>query len=298
MSVTTAIAGLRQPSILKTIPLAEAVANQPYTVSPIGCGLECSDPTPLVKIENLAVEYSGRTVLKNVSIDIQEGCITALIGPSGCGKTTFLSCLNRLVDLTPGSSVKGKITIDGFDIRAPKADLMALRRRVGMVFQRPNPFPLSIFRNLEMPLREHGVKDKYEILRRIEQALRDVGLWDEVKDQLGKSAMALSGGQQQRLCIARALILEPAILLMDEPCSALDPLCSAVVEDLILRLRSRYTVLIVTHNLAQARRIANFVAFFWVRESAGTLVEFGDCQQIFEQPVHALTGDYIFGKRG
>ncbi|RZI45069.1 phosphate ABC transporter ATP-binding protein [Herbaspirillum sp. HC18] len=252
----------------------------------------------MVKIEDLSVEYYGSTILKNVSIDIQEGCITALIGPSGCGKTTFLSCLNRLVDLTPGSSVKGQIMIDGLNLRDPKIDLMALRRRVGMVFQRPNPFPLSIFRNLDMPLREHGITDRHEIERRIEQALRDVGLWNEVKDQLGKSAMALSGGQQQRLCIARALILEPAILLMDEPCSALDPLSSAVVEDLIMRLRSRYTVLIVTHNLAQARRIANFVAFFWVRESAGTLVEFGHCQQIFEQPMHSLTGDYIRGKRG
>ncbi len=283
---------------LNTIPLAEAVADQPYTVSPMGYGLGCDNPKNLVQIQNLTVQYHGRIILKEVSIDIQEGCITALIGPSGCGKTTFLSCLNRLVDLIPGSAVRGKITIDGLDLRDPKIDLMALRRRVGMVFQRPNPFPLSVFRNLEMPLREHGVKDKKEIARRVEQALRDVGLWDEVKDQLGKSAMALSGGQQQRLCIARALILEPAILLMDEPCSALDPLSSAIVEDLIMSLRSRYTVLIVTHNLAQARRIANYVAFFWVRESAGTLVEFGHCQQIFEQPVHMLTGDYIRGRRG
>ena len=297
MNIATEIPSMRQHA-LNTIPLAEAVANQLYTVSPVGCGLECNDPKTLVKIENLSVEYHGRTILKNVSIDIQEGCITALIGPSGCGKTTFLSCLNRLVDLTPGSSVSGQIMVDGLDLRDPNIDLMALRRRVGMVFQRPNPFPLSIFRNLEMPLREHGIKDKHEIERRIEQALRDVGLWDEVKDQLGTSAMALSGGQQQRLCIARAMILEPAILLMDEPCSALDPLSSAVVEDLIMRLRSRYTVLIVTHNLAQARRIANFVAFFWVRESAGTLVEFGHCRQIFEQPMHSLTGDYIRGKRG
>jgi phosphate transport system ATP-binding protein len=298
MNTVTDILGKLQPATLKNIPLSEAVANQPYTVSPVGCSIECNEPKPLVRIDRLSVEYDGRTILKNVSIDIQEGCVTALIGPSGCGKTTFLSCLNRLVDLTPGSVVKGEITIDGLDIRDPNADLMALRRQVGMVFQRPNPFPLSIFRNLEMPLREHGVKDKQEIARRIEQVLRDVGLWDEVKDQLGKSAMALSGGQQQRLCIARALILEPSILLMDEPCSALDPLSSAVVENLIMRLRSRYTVLIVTHNLAQARRIANFVAFFWVRESAGSLVEFGRCQQIFERPTHALTGDYIHGRCG
>lgn len=298
MSITTDIQGARTKAALNAIPLAEAIANRPYTVMPTDCGLGCNDPKTLVRIENLSVEYGGRSILKDVSIDLQEGCITALIGPSGCGKTTFLSCLNRLVDLTPGSTVKGRISIDGLDLRDPKIDLMALRRRVGMVFQRPNPFPLSIYRNLEMPLREHGLRNKLDIEHRIEQALRDVGLWEEVKDQLGKSAMALSGGQQQRLCIARALILEPSILLMDEPCSALDPLSSAVVEDLIMRLRSRYTVLIVTHNLAQARRIANFVAFFWVRESAGTLVEFGQCSQIFEQPVHSLTGDYIRGKRG
>ena len=298
MSMTTGFHPVRNRAALNAVPLTEAVPDQPYTVRPTDCGLGCSDPRTLVQIENLSVEYGARTILKDVSIDLQEGCITALIGPSGCGKTSFLSCLNRLVDLTPGSTVKGRISIDGLDLRDPKIDLMALRRRVGMVFQRPNPFPLSIFRNLEMPLREHGLKDKRDIEHRIEHALRDVGLWDEVKDQLGKSAMALSGGQQQRLCIARALVLEPAILLMDEPCSALDPLSSAVVEDLIMRLRSRYTVLIVTHNLAQARRIANYVAFFWVRESAGTLVEFGHCSQVFEQPVHSLTGDYIRGKRG
>jgi phosphate transport system ATP-binding protein len=298
VNISTEFQPARSRAALNAIPLTEAVADQPYTVRPTDCGLGCNDPRTLVQIEKLSVEYDGRTILKDVSIDLHEGCITALIGPSGCGKTTFLSCLNRLVDLTPGSTVKGRINIDGLDLRDPKIDLMALRRRVGMVFQRPNPFPLSIYRNLEMPLREHGFKNKQDIDHRIEQALRDVGLWDEVKDQLGKSAMALSGGQQQRLCIARALVLEPSILLMDEPCSALDPLSSAVVEDLIMRLRSRYTVLIVTHNLAQARRIANYVAFFWVRESAGTLVEFGQCSQVFEEPVHALTGDYIRGKRG
>jgi phosphate transport system ATP-binding protein len=300
MTTTTDVSTGRHHAMLTPPlgPIIDGMANQPYTVSPLGCGLGCADPKTLVSVENLSVDYQNHSILKNVSIDLHEGCITALIGPSGCGKTTFLSCLNRLVDLIPGSSVRGKITIDGLDLRSPTVDMMALRRRVGMVFQRPNPFPLSIFRNLEMPLREHGIKDKHEIAKRIEQALRDVGLWDEVKDQLGKSALALSGGQQQRLCIARALILEPAVLLMDEPCSALDPLSSAVVEDLIMRLRSRYTVLIVTHNLAQARRIANYVAFFWMRDSAGTLVEFGHCTQIFEQPAHALTGDYIRGMRG
>ena len=297
-AVETSIGRYQAPIAPPSSPIDDASMPQPYTVSPLGCGLGCDNPKTLVSVDRLCVDYHDHSILKNVSIDLHEGCITALIGPSGCGKTTFLSCLNRLVDLVPGSRVRGNITIDGLNLRDPSVDMMALRRRVGMVFQRPNPFPLSIFKNLAMPLREHGIRDSHEIERRIEQALRDVGLWNEVKDQLGKSALALSGGQQQRLCIARALVLEPAVLLMDEPCSALDPLSSAVVEDLILRLRSRYTVLIVTHNLAQARRIANYVAFFWVRDSVGSLVEFGHCRQIFEQPVHALTGDYIRGMRG
>jgi phosphate transport system ATP-binding protein len=274
-----------------------AAIPKPYTVSELE-GAACDDPKPIVTVENLSVAYHGVNVLRDVSLQVNEGCITALIGPSGCGKTTFLSCLNRLIDLAPNSSVKGNIRIGDVGIWDKSVDAMTLRRRVGMVFQRPNPFPLSIRRNLEMPLIEHGIKNRCEIDGRIERTLGDVGLWDEVKDKLGRSALTLSGGQQQRLCIARALILEPSILLMDEPCSALDPLSSAVVEDLIVRMKSRYTVVIVTHNLAQARRIANFVAFFWMNNNAGALVEFGHCQHIFETPSDPITADYVSGLRG
>ena len=270
----------------------------PYTVGLLQAGPACCDSVPLIRIENLAVQYRGNPVLGGVSFDLQQGCITALIGPSGCGKTTFLSTLNRLTDLIPGCAVSGKIHFDGMDVRDPKVDVLALRRRIGMIFQKPNPFPLSIVRNLEMPLREHGVKNRAELDGRIETALRDVGLWEEVKDRLNSPALALSGGQQQRLCIARALVLQPTVLLMDEPCSALDPISSAVVEDLIQRLRYRYTVVIVTHNLAQARRIANYAAFFWMRDQVGTLIEFGRCRQIFDAPADELTSAYISGARG
>ena len=270
----------------------------PYTLGSIQVGPNCCPSQSLIQIENLSVQYKGHPVLSNVSMNLQQGCITALIGPSGCGKTSFLSCLNRLTDLIPGCEVSGKITFDGMDVRDRSVNVLALRRRIGMIFLMPNPFPLSIQRNLEMPLREHGVKQRAVLDERIEVALRDVGLWEEVKDRLNKPALALSGGQQQRLCIARALVLQPSVLLMDEPCSALDPISSAVVEDLIQRLRNRYTVVIVTHNLAQAKRIANFAAFFWMRDRVGTLVEFGGCDQIFDAPVDELTSAYVSGARG
>ncbi|MDO8438556.1 MAG: phosphate ABC transporter ATP-binding protein [Nitrosomonadaceae bacterium] len=269
-----------------------------YTLGPLQSGPSCCDPEPLIRVENLSLSYDNKPALAGVTLDIYRGCITALIGPSGCGKTSFLSSLNRLTDLIPGCEVEGRILINRQDARAPDLDVQTLRRQVGMIFQKPNPFPLSIRRNLEMPLREHGVRNRSELCDRLERTLTDVGLWDEVKDRLDTPALALSGGQQQRLCLARALALEPSVLLMDEPCSALDPLSSAVVEDLIQRLRGRYTVVIVTHNLAQARRIANYAGFFWVRERAGTLIEFGRCQQIFEEPAHDLTAAYVSGARG
>jgi phosphate transport system ATP-binding protein len=269
-----------------------------YTIGGFEAGPPCCDPSPLISIRNLAVAYSGNTVLDGVSLDIYKGCITALIGPSGCGKTSLLSVLNRLTDMVPGATVRGSVRFDGLDVLEPQHDLMALRRRIGMIFQRPNPFPLSIRRNLELPLREHGVRVRHQLDQRIEVALRDVGLWDEVSDRLDSPALALSGGQQQRLCIARALVLEPSVLLMDEPCSALDPIASGVVEDLIQRLRGRYTVVIVTHNLAQARRIANYAAFFWMKERVGQLIEFGRCRTLFEAPTHDLTAAYVSGARG
>ncbi len=269
-----------------------------YTLGGVELGAVCCIPVPHIQVENLAVSYHGKKVLDGVSLDINKGCITALIGPSGCGKTSFLSTLNRLSDLIPGSRVQGEILIDGVDVTNPRMDVLALRRKVGMIFQKPNPFPLSIRRNIEMPLREHGLRQRSDIDERVERALRDVGLWEEVRDRLDTSALALSGGQQQRLCIARALALEPSILLMDEPCSALDPIASAVVEELIQSLRNRYTVVIVTHNLAQARRVANYAAFFWMTERVGKLIEFGRCQSLFESPSHDLTAAYVTGISG
>jgi phosphate transport system ATP-binding protein len=269
-----------------------------YTVGPLQRGAVCCDPVPLISIENLSLRYGTKAAFEGVNLNIHAGCITALIGPSGCGKTSLLSSINRLTDLTPNCTLQGRIMMGGSDLLAPTVDVQQLRRRIGMVFQRPNPFPLSIRRNVEMPMREHGVTNRTELADRTERALRDVGLWDEVGDRLESSALALSGGQQQRLCIARAIALEPSVLLMDEPCSALDPISSGVVEDLIERLRGTYTVVIVTHNLAQARRIANYAGFFWVQHRIGTLIEFGQCRAIFEEPKHNLTAAYVNGMRG
>jgi phosphate transport system ATP-binding protein len=251
-----------------------------------------------MRTEKLSVYYCEKAALENVTLAINTGCITALVGPSGCGKTSFLNCLNRLTDLTPAARVTGTVRIGAEDILDAQTDVVALRRRIGMILQKPNPFPLSIWKNMEFPLREHGVRDKAEISHITERTLTDVGLWDEVKDRLHSAALSLSGGQQQRLCIARALALNPEALLMDEPCSALDPISSGVVEDLIASLRQRYTILIVTHNLAQARRIADYAALFWVQNGAGQLIEYGPVKQIFEAPRDALTAAYISGMRG
>lgn len=272
--------------------------NSAYTLGPLQAGQPCCEPTPLLEVKNLCLSYAGKSALSNISLDIYQGCITALIGPSGCGKTSFLSALNRLTDLIPGCQVSGSIQYNGLNIHARDQNVQNLRRDIGMIFQKPAPFPLSIRRNIELPLREHGMRHTVDLDQRLEQVLQDVGLWSEVKDRLDAPAQALSGGQQQRLCIARALALQPKVLLMDEPCSALDPLSSGVVEDLIKRLQGRYTIVIVTHNLAQARRIANYAGFFWVGEQAGCLIEFGRCRQIFETPRHELTAAYINGTRG
>jgi phosphate transport system ATP-binding protein len=256
------------------------------------------NPAPLIGVERLSLYYGTRPAFRDVTLSIGTGNITALVGPSGCGKTSFLTALNRLTDLIPGCRVTGRIGMGTLDVLAPHTDVIRLRRLVGMIFQKPNPFPLSIRKNLTFPLREHGFQDREQIARTIETVLQDVGLWDEVKDRLDSPALALSGGQQQRLCIARALALSPTVLLMDEPCSALDPLSSGVVEDLIVSLRSRYTVVIVTHNLAQARRIADDAALFWVQNGAGRLIETGTATQLFEEPRDPLTAAYVSGMRG
>lgn len=269
-----------------------------FTLGPLQSGPPCCDPKPLLSIENLSVRYGDKPALENVSLKIHQGCITALIGPSGCGKTSFLSVLNRLTDMITNCHVSGKVRYHDSDIFDTNLDLQQLRKEIGMIFQKPTPFPLSIRRNIELPLREHGMRKQSELNDRVNQVLQDVGLWDEVKDRLDTPAQALSGGQQQRLCIARALALRPKVLLMDEPCSALDPISSAVVEDLIQTLQGLYTIVIVTHNLAQARRIANYAGFFWSNEHGGSLIEFGRCKQIFEAPEHELTAAYVNGNRG
>lgn len=274
-------------------PITELHPQYPLEEQPA-----CRESQPFMEIDRLSLHYGEKPAFQDVTLAIAKGCITALVGPSGCGKTSFLTCLNRLTDLIAGCRVSGQITIEALEVLAPHTDVIRLRRRIGMIFQKPNPFPLTIRRNLEFPLREHGIRDRTQLAQMIETALREVGLWDEVKDRLDSPALALSGGQQQRLCIARALVLSPEMLLMDEPCSALDPLSSGVVEDLIVRLRGRYTILIVTHNLAQARRIADDVAFFWVHHGAGRLIEIGTVTQIFEEPRDPLTAAYVGGMRG
>ena len=258
----------------------------------------CCEPEPLIEVDNLSLSYHDKLAFRGFTLSINRGCITALVGPSGCGKTSFLMTLNRLTDLIPGCRVTGRIRLDRDDILAPNNDVVHLRRRVGMIFQKPSPFPLSIRRNLAFPLKEHGVRDRRQIERVIKETLQAVGLWEEVKDRLDTPALTLSGGQQQRLCFARALALRPEVLLLDEPCSALDPISGGLVEDLIAELRGQYTIVIVTHNLAQARRLADYMAFFWVQDGAGTLIETGDAHQMFDHPQDELTRAYVAGLRG
>lgn len=252
---------------------------------------------PTLEAEDLGLRYGEHLAFEGVTLALPAGAITAIVGPSGCGKTSFLRCLNRLVDLEPRAVVSGAIRVDGADVLDPGLDVVAHRRRVGMIFQRPNPFPLSVRENLALPLREHGAAAG-EVEDRTRRALEEVGLWEEVADRLDAPARELSGGQAQRLCIARALALGPAALLFDEPCSQLDPLSAAVVEDLIASLRGRHTVVVVTHNLAQARRIADHAALFWHRNGAGRLIEAAPADRFFEAPEHELTRAYVRGERG
>ncbi|MGH8529679.1 MAG: phosphate ABC transporter ATP-binding protein [Nevskiales bacterium] len=251
-----------------------------------------------LQVRDLGLAYRGRWAFRNVSLDIPQNRITALIGPSGCGKTSFLTALNRLSDLVPGCAVEGQMLFCCEDIRNWRGDVTPLRRRIGMIFQKPNPFPLSIRRNIELALIDLGIRVRSRREDIIERVLREVGLWDEVRDRLHTAAQSLSGGQQQRLCIARALALEPDVLLMDEPCSALDPISSAVVEELILRLKTRYTMVVVTHNLQQARRIADQTGVFWTEDGIGKLVEYGPTHQVFTAARDARAAAYVDGRRG
>lgn len=256
--------------------------------------LDNAKPQPILESKNLHLYYGETEALKGIDMKIGKNEITALIGPSGCGKSTFLKTLNRMNDLIPSVRITGEVTLQGKDIFAPDVDVTALRRQVGMVFQKPNPFPMSIYDNIAYGPRLHGNHSKRELDEIVENALRGAALWDEVKDRLKKSALGLSGGQQQRLCIARALAVQPDVLLMDEPTSALDPGSTLRIEDLMAELKKNYTVVIVTHNMQQATRISDKTAFFLV----GELIEFGDTKQIFTNPHEKKTEDYITGRFG
>ena len=247
---------------------------------------------PIITVKGLNLWYGQTQALKNISIDIPEKSITALIGPSGCGKSTFLKTLNRMNDLIPGVKITGDVRFHGEDIFA--AEVNGLRRQVGMVFQKPNPFPMSIYDNIAYGPRTHGVRNKARLDEIVEKALTNAAIWDEVKDRLKKNALGLSGGQQQRLCIARALAVEPEVLLMDEPTSALDPISTSRIEDLAMELKKDYTIVIVTHNMQQALRISDQTAFFLL----GDLVEYGSTESLFSQPVDKRTENYITGRFG
>ncbi|MEY8262005.1 phosphate ABC transporter ATP-binding protein PstB [Oscillospiraceae bacterium 50-60] len=247
-----------------------------------------------ITAKNLCLWYGSAQALKNINIQIPENNITALIGPSGCGKSTFLKTLNRMNDLIPGVKITGEVRYLDTDIFAPGLDVNALRKEIGMVFQKPNPFPMSIYDNIAYGPRTHGVKNKAKLDELVEQSLRGAAIWDEVKDRLKKNALGLSGGQQQRLCIARALAVEPKVLLMDEPTSALDPISTSKIEELAMGLKERYTIVIVTHNMQQAVRISDRTAFFLL----GELIEYDETEKLFSQPEDQRTEDYITGRFG
>lgn len=247
-----------------------------------------------IEVKEAKVYYGPDLTLKGVSMSIKKNTVTALIGPSGCGKSTFLRLFNRMNDLIDSCRVEGSIEIDGVDIYSPKVNVNELRKAVGMVFQKPNPFPKSISENVAYGLKVNGIKDKYLIEQKVEESLKQAALWDEVKDKLKKSALALSGGQQQRLCIARALAVSPSILLMDEPASALDPISTIKIEELIYNLKASYTILLVTHNMQQATRTSDRTAFFYM----GDLIEYEDTRQLFTNPKKERTQNYITGRFG
>jgi phosphate transport system ATP-binding protein len=276
---------------------AERVAETPGGAAPAGVvpGPETTEvPNPLIKLRGVELFYGPSKALKGITLDIPQRQVTAFIGPSGCGKSTLLRCLNRMNDLIEGVTIKGTIHIGDLDIYAPGVDPTALRKRVGMVFQKSNPFPKSIFENVAYGPRIHGIKNRSELAGIVEKSLTRAGLWDEAKDRLNHSALELSGGQQQRLCIARALAVDPDVLLMDEPCSALDPVSTARIEELLFELKKRYAIVIVTHNMQQAGRVSDYTAFLL----EGSLVEYSSTERMFTKPALKKTEDYITGRFG
>ncbi len=269
------------------VALAEGLALSSQTVNTV--------LNSKMRTRGLKAGFGKSLVLKGINLDVPDKCVTAIMGPSGCGKTTFIRCLNRIHELTPGAKVEGEVLLDGEDIYSPKVDPVSIRRRVGMVFQKPNPFPtMSVYDNVAAGLRLNGVKDRRLLDEEVERSLKMAFLWEEVKNELRRSGSALSGGQQQRLCIARAIAVEPEVLLMDEPASALDPTATAKIEEAMVELKKEYTIVIVTHNMQQAARVADYTAFFYL----GELVEFGLTAPLFENPTQQLTERYITGKFG
>lgn len=266
-------------------------------VEPVSMRSGMTAPPPCYELRDLCVRYRGKPALRDVTLNIPARRLTAIVGPSGCGKSTLLHCLNRMTDLVPDCDVRGQLRLFSEDLLAPGVDRISLRRRVGLIFQKPNPFPLSIVENLTFALRHHGMRRRVDRNEAARLALGRVGLWDEVKDRLREPAHTLSGGQQQRLCLARALVLNPQVLLLDEPCSALDPLATECIEDLIRQLRG-LTIVLVTHNIAQARRLADHLAVFWRRDDAGALIEAGPADRLFDRPAESLTASYLRGERG
>jgi phosphate transport system ATP-binding protein len=275
--------------------LVQTPAPPPLSVEVRSPEATSGDHPVVVDVEGLNFYYGPKKALEDISIKIHKHLVTAFIGPSGCGKSTFLRTLNRMNDIIPGTRVEGRVSIEGEDVYRGSMDVVALRRRVGMVFQKSNPFPKSIFENVAYGLRINGLASgRADLHERVEESLQAAAIWDEVKDRLHDSALALSGGQQQRLCIARALAIRPEILLMDEPASALDPIATQRIEELIYQLKSRYTIVIVTHNMQQAARVSDRTAFFWL----GRLVEYGPTDRIFTNPAEKLTEDYVTGRFG
>ncbi len=255
--------------------------------------MEAGSP-PVIKTENLSLWYGDEQALDSVNMEVERNRVTALIGPSGCGKSTLIRVFNRMNDLIDGCRMGGRVFVDGENIYGPSADIVGIRKKVGMVFQKPNPFPKSVYENVAYGPRIHGVREKKDLDRIVEKSLFDAALWNEVKDRLHDPAAGLSGGQQQRLCIARCLAVEPEIILMDEPCSALDPIATAKIENLIDILKREYTVIIVTHNMQQAARVSDFTGFMYL----GNLIEFGETTRIFEKPREELTKNYVTGRFG